>query len=146
MAWWEIFSAAKPAVEALGGAAKFIGERVLPPKKMGEAERIDKVATLFKISEDSTSDAREMFMTELRTQKQPWLIKVMNGFVRPFGGIGALSTEFFVIWGQNMAKWIGFEFVPITLTLEQHLFLGAIVAFYFGTRTREVIRGMTVKR
>lgn len=146
MAWWEIFSVAKPAVEALGGAAKFVAERVLPPKKMSEAERVDKYATLFKISEDSTSNAREMFMTELRTQKQPWFIKVMNGFVRPFGGIGALSTEFFVIWGQNFSRWCGFEFVPITLTLEQHLFLGAIIAFYFGTRTREVIRGMSNKR
>lgn len=146
MAWWEIFSVAKPAVEAIGGAAKFVAERVLPPKKMSEAERVDKVATLFKIGEDSTESAREMFMTELRTQKQPWLIKFFGGLIRPFGGLGALATEFFVIWGQNMAKWFGFEFVPITLNIEQHLFLGAIIAFYFGTRTREVVRGVATKR
>lgn len=146
MSFLSFLNIAKPTVEALGGAAKFIGERVLPPKKMSEAEKIDKIAGLFKIGEDSTADARQLFMIELKTQKQPWLIKMMNGFVRPFGGIGALSTEFFVIWGGNLAKWFGFQFVPITLTIEQHLFLGAIIAFYFGTRTREVIKGMANKR
>jgi len=115
-------------------------------EKLSDAERIDKYAKLFKISEDSTDSARQMFMTEMRTQKQPWFIRFLNGFVRPFGGIGALTTEFYAIWGANLGAWFGFFYIPVTITTPQHLVLGSIIAFYFGSRLKETLTGTATKR
>lgn len=136
----------KEVAGLLGGAAKFIGERVLPPKKMSESEKADKYATVFAISEGSTDSARQMFATEMKTQRQPWLIRFLNGFVRPFGGIGALATEFYAIWGENLSLWFEFEYRPVTITGEQHLVLAAIIAFYFGSRLKETLTGSATRR
>jgi len=136
----------KEVAGLLGGAAKFVGERVLPPKKMSESEKADKYATIFAISEGSTDSARQMFVTEMKTQKQPWPIKVLNGFVRPYGGIGALTTEFYVIWGENFAEWFHYVHRPITLDTSQHLILGTIIAFYFGSRLKETLTGSATRR
>lgn len=115
-------------------------------KQLSEAEKIDKYLALFKISEDSTDSARKMFIQEMTSQKQSWLIKTMNGLVRPIGGLGALFTEFYVIWGENIAQWFDVEFAPISLSTEQHLFLGAICGFYFGSRLKETLGGVSTKR
>lgn len=136
----------KQIASLVGGAAKFVGERVLPPKKMSESEKADKYATIFAISEGSTDSARQMFMAEMQTQKQPWLIRFLNGLVRPFGGLGALTTEFYVIWGENIAEWVGFVHKEITLDTSQHLVLGSIIAFYFGSRLKETLTGSATRR
>lgn len=115
-------------------------------KKLSEGERLDKYVSIFNISEESTQSAREMCMTESKTQKQPWLIRLLNGFVRPFGGIGSLTTEFYVIWGSNLSEWFGFNYIPIKLSTEQHIFLGTCVAFYFGSRLKETLSGVSVRR
>ena len=130
----------------IGGAAKFIGERVLPPKKMTESEKADKYANIFAISEGSTDSARQMFATEMKTQKQPWFIRFLNGLVRPFGGLGALTTEFYVIWGENIAEWFNYVHKPIDLDTSQHLVLGTIIAFYFGSRLKETLTGSATRR
>ena len=67
-------------------------------EKLSEEKKIDKYVSIFGISENSTQSAREMCMTQMRTQKQPWFIRTLSGLVRPFGGIGSLATEFYVIW------------------------------------------------
>lgn len=136
----------KEVLGTVGGAADSIMDRVGFTKKLSESERIDKYVKLFGISENSTDSARKMFMMELRTQPQPWIIKLLNGFVRPFGGIGALTTEFYALWGANLGVWFGFEFIPITITVPQHFILGSIIAFYFGSRLKETLNGMTNKR
>jgi len=136
----------KEVASVVGGAAKFVGERVLPPKKMSESERADKYAAIFAISEGSTDSARQMFMTEMNTQKQPWLIRVLNGLVRPFGGLGALLTEFYAIWGENLSAWIGFQYFPVHISIEQHLVLASIIAFYFGSRLKETLTGTATRR
>lgn len=132
--------------KGIGKAGAFLGERLLPPKKMSESEKADKYKELFGISEASTDSARQMFATEMRTQKQPWLIRFLNGMVRPFGGLGALATEFYAIWGGNMSEWLDFTFHPVTITTEQHLVLAAIIAFYFGSRLKETLTGNATKR
>lgn len=146
MGFLDFLNPIKQVAGLIGGAGKFIGERVLPAKKMSESEKADKYAHLFGISEASTDSARQMFATEMRTQKQPWLIKLLNGFVRPYGGIGALTTEFYVIWGANLAEWIGFTHKPIYLTGHQHLVLAGIIAFYFGSRLKETLTGAATRR
>jgi len=146
MGFLDFLNPVKEVASVIGGAAKFIGERVLPGKKMSESEKADKYATIFAISEGSTDSARKMFMTEMQTQKQPWLIRVLNGIVRPFGGLGSLTTEFYAIWGQNLSAWFGFKYYPVTITFEQHLVLSAIIAFYFGSRLKETLTGNATTR
>jgi len=115
-------------------------------EKLSEFERIDKYVKVFGISEGSTESAREMFMTEMRTQKQSWLIRFLNGLVRPIGGLGALFTEFYAIWGENLGVWFDLPFRPVTISVEQHLVLGAIIAFYFGSRLKETLSGVATTR
>lgn len=146
MGFLDFLNPIKEVASLVGGAAKFVGERVLPPKKMTESEKADKYASLFGISEASTDSARQLFATEMRTQKQPWIIRLLNGFVRPFGGIGALLTEFYAIWGENMSLWLNFQHRPVIITTEQHLVLSAIIAFYFGSRLKETLTGIATKR
>lgn len=134
-----------PALKVAGVVAKEVGDRFFP-KKMSEAEKVVAYAEIFKISEASTDSARKMFITEMQTQKQPWLIRMLNGLVRPIGGLGATLTEFYVIWGANLGEWWQFKYVPITLTTEQHIFLGTCVAFYFGSRLKETLSGVSTKR
>ena len=148
---WNILAklAAVPVAEIAGQVGKAAGSimnRIGFTEKLSDAERIDKYATLFKISEDSTDSARQMFMTEMSTQKQPWPIRFLNGLVRPIGGLGALATEFYAIWGANLGVWFKFEYIPVEITVPQHLVLGSIIAFYFGSRLKETLTGISTKR
>uniref|UniRef100_A0A6M3KZ14 Holin n=1 Tax=viral metagenome TaxID=1070528 RepID=A0A6M3KZ14_9ZZZZ len=142
----DFLNPAKPVIDALGSAVKFVGERVLPPKKMSEIEKSSHYVQLFGISESSTDSARQMFITAMQTQKQPYLIRVLNGVVRPLGGIGALITFFYTIWGENLAIWFEFVYRPIKLSIEDYLLLGSIIAFYFGSRLKETLTGVTTRR
>lgn len=116
------------------------------PKKLSELERITAISEAMRLSEASTDSAREMFMTELRTQKQPWVIRFLSGLVRPFGGLGALGVEFFNMLAPNLSVWIGVPLVRVNLTTEEHLVLGAIIAFYFGSRLKETLSGVATQR
>lgn len=130
----------------IGEAASSIMNRIGFTKKLSEAERIDKYIKVFDISETSTDSARKMAIAQMNTQKQPWLIRAMNGFVRPFGGIGALTTEFYAIWGANLGTWFEFNYIPIIITTPQHCVLASIIAFYFGSRLKEVLNGTSTTR
>lgn len=132
-------------LKGVGAVAKDVGDRFWP-KKMTELEKMTHYAQIFAISEASTDSARKMFMTEMQTQKQPWVIRWLNGLVRPVGGLGALFTEFYVIWGSNVAEWTGTTYIPVELSMEQHVFLLSIVAFYFGSRLKETLSGVTTRR
>jgi hypothetical protein len=141
----EWLNPAIPGLKMLGSAASNIADRFWP-KKLSEAEKMKYYATLFDISEKSTDSAREMFMTEMQTQSQPWLIRVLNGLVRPLGGLGALFTEFYALWGENVSRWLGIEFTPINISVEAHLVLGSVIAFYFGSRLKETLSGVVTRR
>jgi len=148
---WDFFSGntAAGVVEAGAGAVGKGVSNILDrwwPKKLSELERISAISEAMKLSEQSTDSARQMFMVELRTQKQPWLIRMLSGLVRPLGGLGALGIEFFNMMAPNLAIWTGSDFVRVTLTTEEHLVLGAIIAFYFGSRLKETLSGVSTKR
>ena len=141
--------AAAPIAEITGQVGKAAGSimnRIGFTEQLSDSERIDKYAKLFGISEASTDSARKMFATEMQTQKQPFIIRFLNGLVRPVGGLGALATEFYAIWGANLSGWLDFQYVKVEINVEQHLVLGAIIAFYFGSRLRETLSGMATKR
>ncbi|MCK5385944.1 MAG: hypothetical protein KAJ39_02080 [Gammaproteobacteria bacterium] len=141
--------ASAPVKEILAQTGKGIGSvmnRIGFTEKMSESDRMDKILKGFNISEKSTDSARQMAMTEMRTQKQPWLIRFLNGLIRPFGGIGALTTEFYAMWAENLSVWFNFEYRPVTISIEQHIVLGTIIAFYFGSRLKETLTGSSTKR
>lgn len=115
-------------------------------EKLSDAKKIDKLVEVLHIDEASTDSAREMFMAEMQTQKMPWFIRLLNGIVRPMGGIGALLCEFYAIVGANISNYLGVSFIPIELSMEQHAFLLGICAFYFGSRSREVMNGTSTQR
>lgn len=148
---WDFFSGntAAGVVEAGAGAVGKGVSNILDrvwPKKLSELERLTAISEAMKLSEASTDGARQMFMTELRTQKQPWLIRFLNGLVRPLGGLGALGIEFFNILAPNLAVWLDAPLQRIPITVEEHLVLGAIIAFYFGSRLKETLTGVATKR
>jgi hypothetical protein len=135
----------KAGAESVGKGVSNILDRWWP-KKLSELERLTAYAEALKISESSTDGARQMFMTELRTQKQPWIIRLMNGLVRPLGGLGALGIEFFNILAPNLAVWFDTPFTRITITTPEHVVLASIIAFYFGSRLKETLVGVATKR
>lgn len=148
---WNFLSklASAPVKEVLAQTGKGIGSvmnRFGFTEKMTESDRMDKILKGFNISKESTDSARQMAMTEIQTQKQSWLIRFFNGLVRPFGGIGSLTTEFYSMWAENLSVWFNFEYRPITITIEQHIVLGTIIAFYFGSRLKETLTGSATKR
>lgn len=134
---------------ALGQTGKGIGsvmDRFGFTEQLSESKRLDKYVEAFGISEKSTDSARQMFTTELKTQKMPWVIRFLNGLVRPFGGLGALITEMYAIWAENLSVWFEFEYREVIIGTEAHLVLGAIIAFYFGSRLSEITKGVSTKR
>lgn len=133
-------------LEQVGRATGSVLDRVGFTKKLSEGEKIDKYLVGFGISEKSTDSARKMFIAEMQTQKQPWFIRLLNGFVRPFGGIGSLATEFYAMWAENISAWFEIPYRPINISTEQHIVLGTIIAFYFGSRLKETLTGTATKR
>lgn len=132
--------------DKIGKAGGSIMNRFGFTEKMSEIEKIDKYCEVLKIDEESTDSAREMFMAEMQTQKMPFIIRMLNGLVRPIGGLGAIFVEFYAIVGANVSNWFGIAYLPIVMSVESHLFLGAIAAFYFGSRSREIIKGVSTQR
>lgn len=148
---WSFLSklASAPVKEVLSQAGRGVGSvmnRFGFTEKMSESDRMDKILSGFKISESSTDSARKMAMEEMRTQKQPWIIRLLNGFIRPFGGLGSLATLFYSIWAENLSIWAEIEYRPVNISTEQHIMLGTIIAFYFGSRLKEVLNGNSTKR
>jgi hypothetical protein len=134
-----------PALDKVGSAVSNVADRFWP-KKMTELERMQYLAEMFKISEESTDSARQMFMTEMKTQPQPWMIRLLNGLVRPLGGLGALFTEFYALWGANVSHWLDVSFTPIVISTEAHVVLATIICFYFGSRLKETLTGVANRR
>lgn len=110
------------------------------PKKMSQKEsadlfmaKIDKDIEQGKIAADSVADARKMFMVELRTQKQPWLVRSLLGIYRPIAGFAALWVAFYpyfrTFWPETL---------PV-VALKQYEFIGVmavvttIIIFFFGS-------------
>jgi len=130
----------------IGKGAGSIMNRFGFTPKMSDSEKIDKFVEVLHLDEASTDSAREMFITEMQTQKQPFVVRLLNGLVRPLGGLGAIGVEFYAIVGENISSWFGIKYLPIVMTTEQHVFLLGISAFYFGSRSREIMKGVSTQR
>lgn len=132
----------------LGGAGEVLGKvgsgisNILDrafPKKMSQREaaelylaKIDRDIDRNRISAEGIADARKMFMVEMRTQKQPWIVRFLLGMYRPIAGYLALWVGFY----RYLRVW--FPFLP-EVVLPQIEFIAVmgivttIVVFFFGS-------------
>ena len=123
-----------------GGAAKNVLDRVWPPK-MSEKERVEMWLKELNVSQMDAESARQMFMVEMQTQRQPWLVRLWNGCIRPFGATLALGVFFFNILAPNLSAWLEFPLKRIPLSQEEFWIIGAIIFFYFGGRLLQKQKG-----
>jgi hypothetical protein len=125
-------------------AGKFVKDRT---REMELNSKLDEIvlqhAQEGKLAEfKDIQQSRLMYAKEL--EKAPWLIRILNGFVRPFGGIGALTTTFWVIWAPY------FGYPPLTLPdLEWDnpiwAIITSIISFYFVLRHKAQVAGVKDK-
>lgn len=84
--------------------------------------------------------SRELFKEELK--KAPWFVRLVNGFVRPYGGLSALTVFFYTVVYEHVGTFIGIELQPLNLSEWQYGILGGIVGFYFVFRQRSKEKGV----
>lgn len=134
---------AKAAGDLIGKVGTGVLDRFWP-KKLTEAEKAANAMEMVKLTMESDKadfsdrdSARQMYMTEMRTQKQPWIIRLFNGFIRPYGGAGALTVFFWNMvaprFGQPRIEYSTQELAVIIL----------IIGFYFGGRMKAKAQGVT---
>lgn len=145
MAWWNITGAISGVTEL---ASKAIG--VIAPdknKKLEFKNKLDTIALTFaeegKLAEfKDIQQSRLMYAKEL--EKAPWLIRMLNGLVRPLGGIGALATVFWVIW----SPYFGYEKLDLpNLEFDNPIWLiiSGIISFFFVLRHKAQTKGIKDK-
>lgn len=127
---------------------KFIGDKISEEDKlkittefalqMRKADQDD----FFKEIEDGIS-ARALATIE--AEKAPWLIRVFNGIIRPYGGFLALNTIFYTILYKHIGKLFKIDLPILDLTPWQYGVLISIVAFFFGLRQMTKSKGMQDK-
>jgi len=130
-------------VESIGRGVGSLMSRLGFTVKMSEAEKVDKTIELIratnetdKLDAEDLKSAREMAMVQMRTQQASWIVRQMNGALRPFAGWIALIYLTEKMWGPLLAQytsvtWFGIERDPII-----DFCMTGILAFFFGFRQR----------
>jgi len=134
-----------PLIEkGLGFAGKFVKDRT---KQMEFDVELQKIALQHaqegKMVEFKDIQQSRMLWTQ-ELQKAPWLIRLLNGLVRPLGGLGAIGITFWVI----LAPYFGYP----QLTLPEldwnnpiWAIISGIISFYFVLRHRTQVKGVKDK-
>ena len=125
-------------------AADSIMNRFGFTEKMSEAEKVNMTIELIratnetdKLDAEDLKSARELAMAQMRTQKASWLVRQMNGALRPFAGWTALAYLTERLWGQLLTQYVdGFVWLPIPRDPVVDLAMTGILAFFFGFRQR----------
>jgi len=132
---FEKFSLSKPH-----SASRFT---VCITEKLSEAEKIDKTIELIRVTNETDKldaedlkSARELAMVQMRTQKASWLIRQMNGALRPFTGWMALAYLTEKMWSQLLIQYTNIEWIPIPRDPIIDFCMTGILAFFFGFRQR----------
>ena len=136
--------AAKDAVGLIGQGLGNVMDRFGFTKKLGEAEKIDKTIELIKATTASDQNdvedlqsAREMAMVQMRTQPASWVVRQLNGALRPIAGWFSLLCLTDDWWGQIFAQlFTAFQWTPIKPDIATELCLSGILGFFFGFRQR----------
>ena len=132
------------AIEKVGDAAGSLMDRFGFTKKLSEAEKIDKWVQVIqattasdKLDNEDLNSTREMAMVQMRTQPASWVVRNLNGALRPFAGYVAVLAVTNKFWGQFLSQIIDdFSWSPIGFSTEEYAILGVIIAFFFAGRQR----------
>lgn len=129
--------------ETVGRGVGSLMNRIGLTEKMSEAEKIDKTIDLIratnesdKLDADDLKSAREMAMAQMRTQKASWLIRQMNGALRPFAGWVALLYLTEKLWRPMLAYHFNVVIAQIDRDPVIDFCMTGILAFFFGFRQR----------
>lgn len=144
----------KEGLGAIGSGVSNIMDRFWP-KKMSEAEKIEATKEMFRLEVEQgkteiedVNKAREMYMTILRTQKLPWIARLLNGTFTPIAGftaLGYLADKFWVQWALNIAAIFDatFQWQYITRDPVTDGAMTTIILFFFGYRYKKKKEGIT---
>lgn len=134
---------ASSAVSTVGKVANGVMDRFWP-KKMSEKEkaeifldRIDRDIDRDKMTLKDIADARKMFMVEMQTQKQPWIVRTLLGLYRPLAGFCALWVAFYPYFRVLLNASFNWNLSKVELPQVEFLaIIGAattILIFFFGS-------------
>ena len=138
------------AVASLGGKVidKVAGDKIDEATKLKlqteltlELERMD--FSRFEKSVEDQVDARALAKVE--AEKSPWLIRMFNGVVRPYGGIGSLTIFFYTVVYKHLGKLFKIDFEELKLVDWQWIILLSIIGFFFGLREISKAKGIQNK-
>lgn len=92
---------------------------------------------------DDQIDARALAKAE--AAQAPWVTRVINGLVRPTGGLGALVAFFYTIFYKHLGQFLKIKLEPLTLVDWQWIIMLSIIGFFFGLREVSKIKGTSGK-
>jgi len=76
-------------------------------------------------------------LTEMRTQKQPWLVRILLGLYRPIAGFAALWVAFYPYFRALFNEWFGWNLPKVELNQVVYLAIigvaTTILVFFFGS-------------
>ncbi len=143
MVWQKIAGwLAGDTAKAVGKGVGSVMNRMGFVEKMSESQRADKMKELltleFKGDELQIADvnkAREMAIVQMQTQKASWLVRQMNGALRPFAGWLALLYVTDKFWGPVLdSMFTAYTYTPIPRDAMVDGVMAGILAFFFGFR------------
>lgn len=142
MAFLDVF---KPVSDFLGKGM----DKLWPDKTRLLEIETELAQTALKFAQDGKmaefadiQQSRMLYAKEL--EKAPLLIRYANGIVRPFGGLGALATTFWVIWAPY------FDYPPLKLPeLDWNnpiwAIISGVISFFFVLRHKAQEAGVKDK-
>jgi len=99
--------------------------------------------TMWEKTIDDQIDARAL--AKIEAEKAPWVTRVFNGVIRPYGGFGALTVFFYTVIYKHLGQFLKIELAPIELVDWQWIILLSIIGFFFGLREVSKIKGVSSK-
>lgn len=144
----------KEGLGAVGSGISNLLDRFVP-RKMSESEKFQATKEMFRLEVEQgnqeiadVNKAREMYMTVLKTQKLPWIARLLNGTFTPVAGftaLGYLADKFWVQWAYNIANIFGktFQWQFIQRDPVTDAAMTTIILFFFGYRYKKKREGIT---
>ena len=130
-------------VESVGKGVGSLMNRLGFTEKMSESEKVDKTIELIKVTNESDKldaedlkSARELAIVQMQTQPASWIVRQMNGALRPFAGWLSLLYLTEKMWGQLLTQYTSIQWAGIPRDPIIDFCMTGILAFFFGFRQR----------
>ena len=148
MAWWSILggtavTAAERLVTGVGKGVGSVLNRVGWTEKLSDKEKWSMLIEMGNLDQKDADMAREVFMTEMKTQKLPWFVRFFNGMFRPLCGYASMLYLFEPIWAQAINQFALFHWEATAHNAVTDLCALSIVGFFFGLRQRSKEKAVT---